>query len=44
VVEKLAAQGVTPTGSTSEEFQKLIATEIGQWTDVVREANVQAAE
>jgi tripartite-type tricarboxylate transporter receptor subunit TctC len=44
VVEKLAAQGVTPTGSTTEEFQKLITTEIGQWSEVVREANVKAAE
>jgi tripartite-type tricarboxylate transporter receptor subunit TctC len=44
VVEKLAAQGVTPTGSTSEEFQNLIVTEMGQWTEVVREANIKAAE
>jgi tripartite-type tricarboxylate transporter receptor subunit TctC len=41
VVEKLATQGVTPSGSTPEEFQKLIATEIGQWSEVVREANIK---
>ena len=41
VVAKLKEQGVTPTGSTPEEFQTLIATEIKQWTEVVREANIK---
>jgi tripartite-type tricarboxylate transporter receptor subunit TctC len=41
VAAKLAEQGVTPTGSTPDEFQKLISTEIRQWTDVAREANIQ---
>ena len=41
VVEKLDQQGVTPTGSTPEEFQKLISTEIRQWTEVAREANIK---
>jgi tripartite-type tricarboxylate transporter receptor subunit TctC len=40
-VEKLGEQGVTPTGSTPEDFQKLIATEIRQWTEVAREANIK---
>jgi tripartite-type tricarboxylate transporter receptor subunit TctC len=41
VVEKFAGQGVTPTGSTPEEFQALIATEIRQWTETVRAANIK---
>jgi tripartite-type tricarboxylate transporter receptor subunit TctC len=41
VVEKFADQGVTPTGSTPEEFQALIATEIRQWTETVRAANIK---
>jgi tripartite-type tricarboxylate transporter receptor subunit TctC len=40
VAARLADQGVTPTGSTPEEFQKLISTEIAQWTQVAREAGV----
>jgi len=42
VIEKLKQQGVTPTGSTQEEFAQLISTEIKNWTDVVREANIKA--
>jgi tripartite-type tricarboxylate transporter receptor subunit TctC len=38
---KLVEQGVTPTGSTPEEFQQLIASEIRQWTEVAREAKIQ---
>jgi tripartite-type tricarboxylate transporter receptor subunit TctC len=41
VASKLAEQGVTPTGSTPEEFQKLIASEIAQWSEVAREANIK---
>src|SRR5215475_9636236 len=41
VVAALEKQGVSPTGSTPEEFEKLITTEIGQWTEVVREANIK---
>jgi tripartite-type tricarboxylate transporter receptor subunit TctC len=41
VIEKLKQQGVTPTGSTQEEFVKLISTEIRNWTEVVREANIK---
>jgi len=40
-VAALEKQGVSPTGSTPEEFEKLIATEIAQWTEVVREANIK---
>lgn len=41
VVAALEKQGVVPTGSTPEEFRKLIATEISQWTEVAREANIK---
>jgi len=41
VASKLADQGVTPRGSTPDEFQQLIATEIAQWREVVREANIK---
>ncbi|MEA2907469.1 MAG: hypothetical protein QOI12_4856 [Alphaproteobacteria bacterium] len=41
VIEKLKAQGVTATGSTTEEFARLVATEIRNWTEVAREANLK---
>jgi tripartite-type tricarboxylate transporter receptor subunit TctC len=41
VVEKFTAQGVTPAGSTGAEFRALISTEIKQWTETVRAANIK---
>jgi tripartite-type tricarboxylate transporter receptor subunit TctC len=41
VIEKLKQQGVTATGSTQEEFAKLIATEIKNWTEIAHEANIK---
>jgi tripartite-type tricarboxylate transporter receptor subunit TctC len=41
VVAVLAKQGVSPTGGTPEEFQALIASEIKQWREIVREAGVK---
>jgi len=41
VTAALNKQGVTPTGSTPEEFQQLISTEIDQWSKVAREANIK---
>jgi tripartite-type tricarboxylate transporter receptor subunit TctC len=41
VAEKFAAQGVTPTGSTSADFRALITSEIRQWTEIVRAANIK---
>ena len=41
VADKFAEQGVTPTGSTPEEFRQLITTEIRQWTETVRAANIK---
>jgi tripartite-type tricarboxylate transporter receptor subunit TctC len=42
VVAKLAAQGMTAVGGTSEEFGKMISTELKQWTEVARRANVDS--
>jgi tripartite-type tricarboxylate transporter receptor subunit TctC len=41
VVEKFTAQGVTPGGSSSADFRALIATEIKQWSETVRAANIK---
>lgn len=41
VTAVLAKQGVSPNGSTPEEFQALISREIAQWREVVREANIK---
>jgi tripartite-type tricarboxylate transporter receptor subunit TctC len=41
VVEKFTAQGVTPGGSTSADFRALISTEIRQWTETARAANIK---
>jgi tripartite-type tricarboxylate transporter receptor subunit TctC len=41
VIERFADQGVTPTGSTPEEFQTLVSTEIRQWMETARQANVK---
>jgi tripartite-type tricarboxylate transporter receptor subunit TctC len=41
VAALLEKQGVTPTGSTPEEFRELIASEIKQWSEVAREANIK---
>ena len=39
---KLAAQGQSPAGGPPQDFEKLIATEIRNWTDVARAANIRA--
>jgi tripartite-type tricarboxylate transporter receptor subunit TctC len=44
VVAVLDKQGVSPTGSTPEEFQALISREINQWRDIAREANIKLNE
>src|SRR5215475_7088108 len=41
VVAALEKQGVTPAGSTPEEFKDLVSAEITQWSEVVREANIK---
>ncbi len=42
LVAKLAQQGMTPAGGTPDEFQKLISTEVKQWTEVAKAANITA--
>jgi tripartite-type tricarboxylate transporter receptor subunit TctC len=42
VIAKLAAQGAAPAGGTPSEFQAVIATEIRNWTDIARSANIKA--
>ena len=42
MIAKLATLGVAPAGGTPEEFQKLIASEIRNWTAVARAANIKA--
>jgi tripartite-type tricarboxylate transporter receptor subunit TctC len=41
VVAVLEKQGVSPTGSTPEEFQALISREISQYREIAREANIK---
>lgn len=41
VRDRLAKLGVQAQGDTPNEFNTLIASEIGRWTKVVREANIQ---
>jgi tripartite-type tricarboxylate transporter receptor subunit TctC len=41
VADKFAEQGVTPTGSTPEAFAQLIATELRQWSETARAANIK---
>jgi tripartite-type tricarboxylate transporter receptor subunit TctC len=42
LIAKLANQGMSPAGDTPEEFHKTIATEIRNWTEVARAANITA--
>jgi tripartite-type tricarboxylate transporter receptor subunit TctC len=41
MAQKFAAQGMTPAGTTPEEFQKVIETEVKQWKDVAKAANIK---
>ena len=40
VAQRLAADGSTPVGNSSAEFNKYIATEIVKWKKLVKEANL----
>ena len=40
--QKLLSQGGEAVGSTPEQFQKMIVTEIAQWAKVVKAANIKA--
>jgi tripartite-type tricarboxylate transporter receptor subunit TctC len=39
-VEKFAKQGIDVAPGTPEDFQRMIATEVRNWTDVARQANI----
>jgi len=41
MAQKFAAQGMTPAGTTPEEFQKVIETEVKQWKEVAKAANIK---
>jgi tripartite-type tricarboxylate transporter receptor subunit TctC len=40
--QRMLSQGGEPVGSTPEQFQKMIATEIAQWAKVVKAAGIKA--
>jgi tripartite-type tricarboxylate transporter receptor subunit TctC len=42
LIAKLAQQGISPAGGTPEEFQKLISTEIHNWTEIAKATNIKA--
>jgi tripartite-type tricarboxylate transporter receptor subunit TctC len=42
LIGKLAALGISPAGGTPEAFQRQIATEIRNWTEIARSANIKA--
>ena len=41
MAQRFAAQGMTPAGTTPEEFQKVIETEVKQWKEVAKAANIK---
>ena len=41
LIAKLAQEGMLPAGGTSAEFAGLIATEIKNWTQTARAANIK---
>ncbi len=42
LLKRFDADGVVPVANSPAEFEKLIATEIRQWADVVKKANIKA--
>ena len=42
LIAKFAQQGMTPAGGSPEEFGKLIHTEVTQWMEVAKTANIKA--
>ena len=42
--ERMAAIGVTPSASTSEEFAKVIATDLARWSAVAKASNIKATD
>jgi len=42
LITKFAQQGIVPAGGTPAEFQRTIATDIRNWTETARAANIKA--
>jgi tripartite-type tricarboxylate transporter receptor subunit TctC len=42
LIAKFAQQGLTPAGGTPAEFQRTIATDLKNWTETARAANIRA--
>jgi tripartite-type tricarboxylate transporter receptor subunit TctC len=42
LIAKLSAQGVSPAGGSPDAFATLISTEIRNWTEIARAANIKA--
>jgi tripartite-type tricarboxylate transporter receptor subunit TctC len=42
MIAKLAAQGVSPAGGSPDVFARLITSEIRNWTEIARAANIKA--
>ena len=42
LVAKFAQQGLSPAGGTPTEFQRTIATDLKNWTETARAANITA--
>ena len=41
VRQQLTAMGLEPIGNSSEEFNRLVRSEIKQWGDVIRRAGIK---
>jgi tripartite-type tricarboxylate transporter receptor subunit TctC len=42
VADALAKQGLQPTGGTAEQLEQMTKTDLERWTNVVRDAKIQA--
>jgi tripartite-type tricarboxylate transporter receptor subunit TctC len=42
LIAKFAQQGISPAGGTPADFQRAIATDLKNWTEIARTANIKA--
>ena len=42
LIAKFAQQGISPAGGTPADFQRTIATDLKNWTEIARAANIKA--
>jgi tripartite-type tricarboxylate transporter receptor subunit TctC len=42
LIAKFAQQGISPAGGTPADFQRAIATDLKNWTEIARAANIKA--